>query len=142
MMADGRIYLQSAPWLLVGPGIVLTITAFGVSLIGEALKDRTAWLTSRPRRSSRATEPLPEIVVEPGVPYLDVDHLRIGLMRDGAPLRIVDSATFALQPGASLGIVGESGSGKTMLCRSFTGTLTALRRRTSWAASSRSPATT
>ena len=41
MMADGRIYLQSAPWLLVGPGIVLTITAFGVSLIGEALKERT-----------------------------------------------------------------------------------------------------
>ena len=41
MMADGRIYLQSAPWLLVGPGIVLTITAFGVSLIGEALKDRS-----------------------------------------------------------------------------------------------------
>jgi len=41
MMADGRIYLQSAPWLLVGPAIVLTITAFGVSLIGEALKDRS-----------------------------------------------------------------------------------------------------
>jgi peptide/nickel transport system permease protein len=41
MMADGRIYLQSAPWLLVGPGIILTITAFAVSLIGEALKDRT-----------------------------------------------------------------------------------------------------
>jgi len=41
MMADGRIYLQSAPWLLIGPGIVLTITAFGVSLFGEALKDRT-----------------------------------------------------------------------------------------------------
>ncbi len=40
MMADGRIYLQSAPWLLVGPGIILTITAFGVSLIGEALKAR------------------------------------------------------------------------------------------------------
>lgn len=41
MMADGRIYLQSAPWLLVGPGIILTITAFGVSLIGEALKEQT-----------------------------------------------------------------------------------------------------
>lgn len=41
MMADGRIYLQSAPWLLVGPGIILTTTAFGISLIGEALKDRT-----------------------------------------------------------------------------------------------------
>jgi peptide/nickel transport system permease protein len=41
MMADGRIYLQTAPWLLIGPGIVLTITAFGVSLIGEALKERS-----------------------------------------------------------------------------------------------------
>ena len=40
MMADGRIYLQSAPWLLLGPGIILTTTAFGISLIGEALKDR------------------------------------------------------------------------------------------------------
>ncbi len=40
MMADGRMFLMSAPWLLVGPGIVLTVTAFGVSLIGEALKDR------------------------------------------------------------------------------------------------------
>lgn len=42
MMADGRIYLQSAPWLLLGPGAVLTTTAFGVSLIGEALKERVS----------------------------------------------------------------------------------------------------
>jgi len=70
-----------------------------------------------------AEVPDDEIVVDPTVPYLEVDHLKIGLMREGAELRIVDSATFALQPGASLGIVGESGSGKTMLCRSFTGTL-------------------
>ncbi len=41
MMADGRLFLASAPWLLVGPGLILTITAFGVSLIGEAMKDRT-----------------------------------------------------------------------------------------------------
>ena len=68
-------------------------------------------------------EDLEPIVFDPRLPYLEVDHLQIGLMRDGAPLRIVDSVTFALQPGASLGIVGESGSGKTMLCRSFTGTL-------------------
>ena len=40
MMADGRLFLATAPWLLIGPGIVLTITAFGVSLIGEAMKER------------------------------------------------------------------------------------------------------
>ena len=63
------------------------------------------------------------IVVDPTAPYLEVEHLKIGLMRDATELPIVDSVTFALQPGTSLGIVGESGSGKTMLCRSFTGTL-------------------
>ncbi len=56
-------------------------------------------------------------------PFLTVEQLRIGLIRDGAELRIVDSADFTLEAGASLGIVGESGSGKTMLCRSFIGTL-------------------
>lgn len=40
MMADGRVYLQSAPWLLIGPGLILTITAFGVSLVGESLKEQ------------------------------------------------------------------------------------------------------
>lgn len=41
MMADGRIYLMSAPWLLLGPGIILSLTAFGVSLIGEALQEQS-----------------------------------------------------------------------------------------------------
>ncbi|NDA39172.1 MAG: ATP-binding cassette domain-containing protein, partial [Actinobacteria bacterium] len=38
-------------------------------------------------------------------------------------LRIVDTASFNLQPGQLLGLIGESGSGKTMLCRSLVGTL-------------------
>jgi peptide/nickel transport system permease protein len=40
MMSDGRLFLASAPWLLIGPGIVLTVTAFAISLIGEAMKDQ------------------------------------------------------------------------------------------------------
>lgn len=65
----------------------------------------------------------PDSLVDPTAPYLNVDQLKIGVSRAGRELRIVDAVTFGLEPGASLGIVGESGSGKTMLCRSFTGTL-------------------
>ena len=66
--------------------------------------------------------PMPTPAAVPGSgPFLVADSLRIGLIRDGAELRIVDSADFTLDAGASLGIVGESGSGKTMLCRSFIG---------------------
>jgi oligopeptide/dipeptide ABC transporter ATP-binding protein len=72
--------------------------------------------------NDRAADEAP-LVVDPAAPYLNVDQLRIGVPRKAGELRIVDSVTFSLQPGASLGIVGESGSGKTMLCRSFTGTL-------------------
>lgn len=38
-------------------------------------------------------------------------------------LRIVDTASFNIEPGQLLGLIGESGSGKTMLCRSLVGTL-------------------
>ncbi len=61
--------------------------------------------------------------VDPTAPYLEVDRLKIGCDRAGVELRIVDSVSFTLHKGASLGIVGESGSGKTMLCRSLIGTL-------------------
>jgi peptide/nickel transport system ATP-binding protein len=71
-----------------------------------------------------AVTPIPTPAAATGSgPFLVADSLRIGLIRDGTELRIVDSADFTLDAGATLGIVGESGSGKTMLCRSFIGTL-------------------
>ena len=42
MIADGRLYLVSAPWVLIGPGIVLTLTGFAASLIGEGTRRRDA----------------------------------------------------------------------------------------------------
>jgi peptide/nickel transport system permease protein len=38
MMSDGRVFFFTAPWLVLGPGLVLCTTAFGVSMLGEALK--------------------------------------------------------------------------------------------------------
>ncbi len=90
-----------------------------------------------------ADEDLEPIVVDPRLPYLEVDHLQDRADDAmGAELRIVDSVTFALQPGASLGIVGESGSGKTMLCRSFTGHAVPLRGGRHRRPADRSPAAT
>jgi peptide/nickel transport system permease protein len=40
MIADGRLYLLSSPWVLVGPGLVLTLTGFAASLIGEGMGRR------------------------------------------------------------------------------------------------------
>ena len=37
MMADGRLFLQREWWMTLFPGIVLSLTAIGVSLIAESV---------------------------------------------------------------------------------------------------------
>lgn len=40
MVGYGRDYLQSAPWLLLSPSIVIIMTTFSISIIGDWLRDR------------------------------------------------------------------------------------------------------
>lgn len=40
MVGYGRDYLQSAPWLLLCPSIVIVMTTFSISVIGDWLRDR------------------------------------------------------------------------------------------------------
>lgn len=40
MMAEGRQYLQRAPWILAFPGAALTIIVLSVNLLGDAMRDR------------------------------------------------------------------------------------------------------
>lgn len=39
MIAEGRRFLRNAPWMIVFPGIFLSLTVLGVNLIGDALRD-------------------------------------------------------------------------------------------------------
>jgi peptide/nickel transport system permease protein len=40
MLADARIFITRAPWLLFFPGLAIAITAFSLNLVGDALRDR------------------------------------------------------------------------------------------------------
>lgn len=40
MVGYGREYLQSAPWILLAPSLVIVLTTFCVSLVGDWLRDR------------------------------------------------------------------------------------------------------
>jgi len=39
MLADGRQYMVSAPWMAILPGLCITITVLGVNLLGDWLRD-------------------------------------------------------------------------------------------------------
>jgi len=54
---------------------------------------------------------------------LKVDDLTISFHSRTGVLKAVDSVSFELDPGQTLGIVGESGSGKSVLCYSLLGLL-------------------
>lgn len=40
IMAEGREYFQIAPWIIMFPGIMLSITVLAVNLLGDGMRDR------------------------------------------------------------------------------------------------------
>ena len=39
MINAGRGYLQQAPWIVFGPGVVLFVTVVGLNFVGDAVRD-------------------------------------------------------------------------------------------------------
>ena len=39
MLAEGRLYIQQAPWLVLYPGAAIMLTIFGLNLFGDGLRD-------------------------------------------------------------------------------------------------------
>lgn len=40
MLAESRIYITRAPWLLLYPGLMIVLTAFSLNLVGDVLRDQ------------------------------------------------------------------------------------------------------
>lgn len=40
MLAESRIYITRASWLLMWPGLMIVLTAFSLNLVGDAIRDR------------------------------------------------------------------------------------------------------
>jgi peptide/nickel transport system permease protein len=39
ILAEGRQYLQKAPWITLFPGAAISVTVLGINLMGDALRD-------------------------------------------------------------------------------------------------------
>jgi len=39
ILAEGRVYMIDAPWIMIFPGLAITITVLGLNLLGDGLRD-------------------------------------------------------------------------------------------------------
>jgi peptide/nickel transport system permease protein len=128
LIADASQSVYTDPWLMVPTGVVLALTVIAANVLADAVggeRERASGAGPRPRRpAGPAASGLPsgEAVAtdrETGA-LLEVRDLTVSVA-DGPGL--VTGVSFALAPGAVLGLVGESGCGKTMTARAVLGLL-------------------
>jgi ABC-type dipeptide/oligopeptide/nickel transport system permease subunit len=39
MISNGRAFVDTAPWISLAPGIAMSITVIGISLVGDGLRE-------------------------------------------------------------------------------------------------------
>jgi peptide/nickel transport system permease protein len=129
MLNEAFQNIQSAPRLLLWPGLALGLTSGAFVLLAAALRDV---LEDRPKEPSRrkrrrTNDTAPAAVRAAGderTDLLSIRGLAVAYARpDGTDNEVVHGVDLDVRPGEIVGLVGESGSGKTQTAFSVIGIL-------------------
>jgi peptide/nickel transport system permease protein len=128
LIADASQSVYEDPWLMVPTGVVLALTVIAANVLADAVggqRERASGASRGPGRpAAPAAADLPS--GDAAGPARDADALievrDLTVSVAGGP-DLVTGVSFALRPGAVLGLVGESGCGKTMTARALLGLL-------------------
>ena len=139
MLQEGFNFIDSAPWALIFPGLLIMLTVLSFNWVADGLRDSLG--RERPKASTaltgeektsrlgrlfgRGDDPTIPATPDPAqeAPLLSVEDLRIEFLTNGEWLPVMEEATFSVWPGRTLGLVGESGSGKTVSALAVMGLL-------------------
>ena len=135
MVAEASTVIEQQEWLLIPSGVLIAVTILAFGLVGDAARDAAAMEDAAPAHRRRTAVPRDAAgraaarhgaakhgapASPPGAPSVDEDALLsvrglsvTGQGRSGQTL-VVDSVSFDVFPGETVGLVGESGCGKTL----------------------------
>lgn len=126
LLGEGAQELDTAPWVLIGPALLLCALLLTFQRLGEALRDALdpRLVDAAPQASASGEARIePSADARPHATDADtaiaVEDLTITLP-DG---RAIGPLSFALARGACLGLIGGSGSGKSLSALALTGLL-------------------
>ena len=125
MVADGMNNISTDFWLIIPPGVVISLTILALGVLADAAYDSVTE-TWAPRRVSlalfqarqRPQSPAGDQPVPDGS-LLSVAGLTVTAGSGGRRAAIIEGIDLSLAAGEALGIVGESGCGKTTLAMSI-----------------------
>lgn len=128
MLNAGRIYIQTAWWLTVMPGLMIVGTIITATVLGRRLAARSARRAEAAGRAAETENPdrahagetgagEPSVTRGAPAPLLDVRALSVAF----GDHEVVRDVSFTLARGECVAIVGESGSGKSVTARSLLG---------------------
>ena len=96
-------YVRTAPWLVIFPGVAISLAVFGTNLFGDALRDILDPAAARLMSEAKADDLV-----------LDVKNLKTVFFTNSGLFKAVDDVSFHVRRGETLAIVGESGCGKSV----------------------------
>ena len=125
MVADGMNNISTDFWLIIPPGVVISLTILALGVLADAAYDSVTE-TWAPRRVSIAlfrtrqrTQPAAGEQPVPQQALLSVAGLTVTAESGARRAAIIEGIDLSLAAGEALGIVGESGCGKTTLAMSI-----------------------
>ncbi len=123
-VADASQVITRQPWLLVPSGGIIAVTVLAFGIIGFAVRDASVdrWSAPRARRRDHAAAAGGAGRTVP-TSLLSVRDLSISVPVGGARLTVVQSVSFEIEAGKTVGVVGESGSGKSLTALGVIGSL-------------------
>jgi peptide/nickel transport system ATP-binding protein len=133
IMAEARSLFQIAGYLLLFPGICLSITVLAVNMLGDGMRTRSTRVLRggcdgrdrSPGRDSRRLDPAtgPATAADASArheaPLLEVDGLKTHFFTRDGVVRAVDGVSFSVFPNETVAVVGESGCGKSVMSLSI-----------------------
>jgi|GEM_PF-75308 len=122
MVSDGRNYINTAPWIITFPGLVISWIVLSLDLMGDGLRE----LLDPKRRHSKLRFKKMAILqsaykaTETDMQdLLKIENLTVVAADKHDTHEIVRDVSFAIRNGETMGIIGESGCGKSITAMSI-----------------------